>query len=96
METVTVFAWTATIITLLYTSLGLPSQIRKNAKSKSTEGLSLFMAVLLCATMTSWVVYGMLITNWFIVVPNSVGGVCSGVILIQIWKYNHSHNKSVS
>jgi|GEM_PF-2533872 len=96
METVTVFAWTATIITLLYTALGLPSQIRKNAICKSTDGLSLFMAVLLFATMTSWVVYGMLISNWFIVVPNSVGGVCSGIILFQIWKYNQTHSDPVS
>lgn len=90
MELVSAFGWVATIITLLYTSLGLPSQIKKNASSKSTEGLSVSMATLLCATMSSWVIYGSLLGNWFIVVPNAVGGVCSAIILLQIWKYRDS------
>lgn len=96
MELVSAFGWVATIITLLYTSLGLPSQIKKNASSKSTEGLSISMALLLCATMSSWVIYGSLLGNWFIVVPNAVGGVCSAIILLQIWKYRDSRTDSSS
>lgn len=87
MDLKTVFGWAATSITLMYTALGLPSQIRRNAVTKSTDGLSVSMAVLLFATMTSWVIYGSLIANWFIVVPNGVGGLCAAIILIQIWKY---------
>ncbi len=87
MEIVDILGWIALIITLIYTGLGLPAQIRKNLLSRSTGGLSLFMTVLLFLTFSTWVAYGLVKPDWYIVVPNFTGAVCALVILWQFWKY---------
>ncbi len=87
MEVVDILGWIALIITLIYTGLGLPVQIRQNLIRRSTGGLSLFMTVLLCLTFSSWVAYGLVKTDWYIIIPNLTGAVCAFVILWQFWKY---------
>ncbi len=81
--------WAAMLITVAYTCLGLPAQIRKNADQKSTQGLSLFMNVMLLFTFSIWVVYGFTKRpiDWFIVASNFPGALCIIVILFQFWKF---------
>ena len=90
MEVVDILGWIALIITLIYTGLGLPAQIRKNLLTRSTGGLSLFMTVLLFLTFSTWVAYGLVKPDWYIVVPNLTGAVCALVILWQFWRYGTS------
>ena len=66
MEVVDILGWIALMITLIYTGLGLPAQIRKNLISRSTGGLSLFMTVLLFLTFSPWVAYGLVKPDWYI------------------------------
>ncbi len=75
----------ATAITLAYTCIGLPAQVRKNAQQKSTGGLSLFMYVLSFMTFSIWVIYGLVKAphDWFIITSNFPGAVFVASILYQ-------------
>lgn len=82
-----IIGWSVAVITLIYTALGLPMQIRKNSVNKSTSGLSLFMTLLMFLTFSSWVFYALLKSDWYILVPNFVGGVGAMILLVQFWLY---------
>lgn len=75
----------ATAITLAYTCIGLPAQVRKNAQQKSTGGLSLFMYVLSFLTFFIWVIYGLVKAprDWFIIASNLPGALFVALILYQ-------------
>ncbi len=45
------------------------------------------MTVLLFLTFSTWVAYGLVKPDWYIVVPNLTGAVCALIILWQFWKY---------
>ena len=87
METIDMVGITASIISVIYTGLGMPVQIYKNYSVKSTSGLSLSMMVLLFMTLISWVVYGILKNDWYIIIPNFIGSLSVTVIFIQFWLY---------
>lgn len=77
----------ATAVTLLYTLLGLPSQIWKNYQNKSIEGISLSMTILLCLTFTTWVVYGWVMKDIYIIISNTTGGIGGYAILFQFFHF---------
>jgi uncharacterized protein with PQ loop repeat len=89
MDIVDVVGIIALIITIIYMGYGLPVQIYKNFKAKSTKNLSLSMVILLLLTLTTWVIYGFvkIPTDWYIVISNSIGVISSLVILSQFWIY---------
>ncbi|MBI5961486.1 MAG: PQ-loop repeat-containing protein [Chloroflexi bacterium] len=81
--------FSAFLITVIYTCLGLPVQIRKNYRSKSTAGLSPFMILLMACAFSTWVIYGLIKSDqdWYIVGSNFPGAVFSFTILSQTWRY---------
>ncbi len=83
---------TASIIPVIYTGLGMPVQIFKNYTAKSTSGLSLSMMILLFMTLVSWVVYGILKNDWYIIIPNFIGSLSVTVIFIQFRIYRSTKN----
>lgn len=87
MALIDVIGWSAALITLFYTALGLPMQVRKNYINKSTSGLSLFMTLLMFFTFSIWVVYAILKRDWYILIPNFVGSLGAIVILLQFYLY---------
>jgi uncharacterized protein with PQ loop repeat len=89
MQLIDVLGWIALVITVLYTGLGMPVQIRKNHRKQSVEGLSLVMTALMFATFTSWVVYAAIKPDWYLIGPNSMGAVCSLIVLVQFWLYRN-------
>jgi len=91
MQSEQIVGWLAFGVTLIYTVLGLPLQIQKNRRNRSTAGLSLFMSVLLLCTFSVWVVYGMVKHphDWYIVASNFPGALCVSVLLYQFWKYRN-------
>ena len=86
MNTIEMLGWFALIVSVIFTSFGLPVQIVKNYKNKSTEGLSLWMFSMMFVTYLSWVLYAYAHTppDWFIIIPNSIGMV--GVLFIM-WQF---------
>ena len=91
MPIVDYLGWVALIITLAYTAVGLPVQIRRNFLHKSTKGLSLFTILLMCMTFMSWVVYAAMKTplDWYIIVSNSIGALCACILLVQFYIYRN-------
>lgn len=77
----------ASIVTVIYTGIGLPDQIRKIALKQSTEGLSLPMNVLVLFAFSIWAWYGVLDRNWYIILPNSLGTLGTIVILGQFYYF---------
>ena len=72
---------------LLYMVFGIPTQILKVYRRKSTDGLSLFMTCTLLATTTAWVIYSIPIKNYFIMIANVPGAIAALIILFQFWWY---------
>ena len=91
MDPVDVMGWIATIVTITYTSYGLPVQFYKNYKKKSTEGLSLSMIIMMFMTFLSWVIYAAMKSppDYYIMVCNFIGAVGVFFILIQFWLYRN-------
>lgn len=77
----------ATASSIFFAAIGLPAQIRKIYKSKSTDGLSLFTQITLLWMASSWAAYALAIKNWFILVSNIPGVVCAVILLVQFWIY---------
>jgi uncharacterized protein with PQ loop repeat len=84
-----IMGWIATVITITYTSYGLPVQFFKNYKKKSTKGLSLSMIVMMFFTFLTWVAYAAMKTppGYYIMICKFIGTMGVLFILIQFWIY---------
>lgn len=91
-NTITIVAWVTMIITVLYATVGLFSQIIKNWRIKSC-GMSGTMSMLLFLTCFSWLVYALLKNDPYILVSNIPGVFFSFVLLFQFFAYRK--NKSI-
>jgi MtN3 and saliva related transmembrane protein len=60
----------------------LVPQVAKTLKEHSARDISLGMYVLFCAGVSLWLIYGLLIASWPVVVSNSVTLVLSGAVLV--------------
>jgi uncharacterized protein with PQ loop repeat len=91
METKDILGWTAFLITMVYTCLGLPVQIKKNYEQRSVAGLSLFMSVVLFFTFSSWTMYAFVKSpkDWYVFGSNLPGVICILVILYQFFIYRN-------
>jgi len=66
---------------LLATIAFLP-QLAKTLREKSTKDVSLGMYVLFCAGVTLWLIYGLLISSWPVVISNLITLGLSGTVLV--------------
>jgi MtN3 and saliva related transmembrane protein len=57
-------------------------QVAKTFKARSARDISLGMYVLFCAGVGLWLVYGLLITSWPVIVSNFVTLMLSGAVLV--------------
>ena len=62
-------------------------QVAKTFRARSARDISLGMYVLFCAGVGLWLVYGLLITSWPVVLSNFVTLVLSGSVLILKLKH---------
>jgi MtN3 and saliva related transmembrane protein len=67
---------------LLATAAFVP-QVAKTYRERSARDISLGMYVLFCAGVGLWLVYGLLIASWPVVISNFVTLVLSGAVLIM-------------
>lgn len=77
----------ATIASLVFVAMGLPDQIRKIYRAKSTEGVSFKTQITLLVCNISWCAYGLKISNGYILIPNAAGTICVFIIVCQFWVY---------
>jgi uncharacterized protein with PQ loop repeat len=74
-------------LSLIVTGLGLTSQVRKNKKRRSMEGLSFFYFFILSISYTFWVVYGLVLGDLVLILPMSIGAIMSWVVVWQFYLY---------
>jgi len=89
MITVDILGWVAMLSSILYLCFGLPLQIIKNYRKKSTQGLSLMLIVFCAITLVMWSLYAWAKTpvDWYILGANLPGFFFSLVLLFQFWLY---------
>lgn len=75
------------VLSLVVTGLGLSSQVYKNYKRKSLEGLSFFYFLVLAISYSFWSAYGIMQKDWVLIIPMSLGMLVSWVVAIQFWVY---------
>lgn len=78
------------LLSLAVTGLGLTSQVRKNFKKKSVEGLSFFYFSLLAVSYSFWSIYGFSQHDLVLIIPMSLGMLMSWIIVVQFLKYKYS------
>jgi MtN3 and saliva related transmembrane protein len=66
---------------VLATAAFLP-QVIKTLREKSVKDISLGMYVLFCAGVGLWLLYGVLISSWPIIISNFVTLILSGTVLV--------------
>lgn len=95
MNTVDTVGTVACVITTIYTSLGLPVQVRKNFEAKSASALSLPMMIMSFCTFTSWVLYGAIkpTPDWYVIISNGPGVIFIAAILFQFFLYRNKTPK---
>jgi len=69
------------VIAAILTTSGFAPQVYKTLKTKSVEGVSLTMYLVLFIGMLFWFYYGILIDSFSIILANIVSGM---LVLIQI------------
>ena len=69
------------IIAAALTSLSYLPQVRKALPRNSTDDLSLAMLCVLLAGLCFWIVYGITIKDWIVILANSVGAALVACVL---------------
>jgi uncharacterized protein with PQ loop repeat len=75
------------ILSLIVTGLGLTSQVYKNFKRKSVEGLSLFYFFVLAISYSFWSLYGVLLRDPVLIIPMTLGCIVSWFLVVQFYFY---------
>ncbi len=69
------------------TTISFLPQTIKTIKTKDTSGLSLSMYVLFFIGILCWFIYGLIITNYPLLIANGITIVLAGIILSMKLKY---------
>lgn len=75
------------VLSLVVTGLGLTSQVLKNKKRRSTDGLSRFYFFVLAISYSFWVGYGWLLQDPVLIIPMTIGSLMSWVVVLQCYLY---------
>src|SRR5262245_22188972 len=68
-------------------------QVAKTFRERRARDISLGMYVLFCAGVGLWLVYGLLIASWPVIVSNSVTLVLSGAVLVLKLRWVYENEK---
>ncbi len=77
------------VIGILVKVIGLPDQMKKNYKRKSTEGLSTWFMILSLIAYLLWTIHGILQKDMVLVLGQGLGIITVGIILYQIYIYRN-------
>ena len=83
MDYVTIIGFVAAICT---TSAFLPQAI-KAVKTKSTKDISLMMYILFCIGILLWLVYGLYINSYPVIIANMATIILAAIVLFMKLKY---------
>ena len=77
----------ATLASLIVIFFGLPAQILKNYRRKSTEGLSNNLIYSACSCYATWCLYGWTKPDYFLIIAQTPGIILSLILLYQLFLY---------
>ena len=86
-EIIAIVGVLTTAVAIVVKIVGLPDQIRKNHKRKSTEGLSTWFFLLGFLSYFLWTLYGSLKGDWVLILGQGAGMITMGIIAYQIFIY---------
>ncbi len=86
-QIITIIGALTTVVAIVVKVVGLPDQIRKNHKRKSTSGLSHWFFGLGFLSYTLWTLYGILKSDWVLILGQGAGMITMGIIAYQIYIY---------
>ena len=81
-STLVIAEWIGYIAAFLTTSSFIP-QVWHIWKTRHTQGISLRMYVFLTSGVALWLVYGLLLAAWPIIIANSVTLLLAGTVLVM-------------
>lgn len=86
-EFIGIVGFATAFISILVKAIGLPDQIRKNYRRKSTEGLSVAFFLLSVLAYALWTFYGVLKKDYVLIFGQGFGMITMVIIAYQIWLY---------
>ena len=69
------------------TTVAYLAQVLRTLKHKSTRDISLGMYLMLCTGIGLWLVYGIFIHSWPVIIANAVTLALSGAVLVMKIKF---------
>ena len=82
-ETATIVGYIAgTLTTVAYLA-----QVLRTLKQKRTKDISLGMYLMLCSGIAMWLVYGIFIHSWPVIIANAITLALSGSVLVMKIKF---------
>lgn len=69
------------------TTVAYLAQVLRTLKHKSTKDISLSMYLMLCTGIAMWLVYGIFIHSWPVIIANAVTLALSGSVLVMKIKF---------
>jgi uncharacterized protein with PQ loop repeat len=82
-----IIGFLTTIVAILVKVIGLPDQIKKIYKRKSTEGISTIFFILAFISYFLWTTHGIFEKDNVLIIGQGVGMITTGIILAQIFTY---------
>lgn len=82
-----IMGWVVMTVTIVYSVIGLSSQILENWRRGTTEGFSGIFCVLLFITFWSWLVYGIVKRDKYIIIANAPGTIAVCILMSQFIFY---------
>ncbi|WP_253308534.1 MULTISPECIES: SemiSWEET transporter [unclassified Rickettsia] len=72
----------------ILTTIAFVPQVIKTYQSRSTQNISLSMYVIYCTSVVLWLIYGILINSFPLIITETITLILSGAILIMkcLWK----------
>lgn len=83
------------ILASIFTSIALLPQLIKIVKEKSSEGISYLMLSSLMLGLSLWIYYGVLKTDYIIIISNAFALCINIAVLILSFKYKKPDSKKV-
>jgi MtN3 and saliva related transmembrane protein len=65
------------------TTVAYLAQVLRTLKHKSTKDISLGMYLMLCTGIAMWLVYGIFIHSWPVIIANAITLALSGSVLVM-------------
>ncbi|MBU0898683.1 MAG: SemiSWEET transporter [Nanoarchaeota archaeon] len=75
------------------TTFSYIAQIKKSVKTKNTEDLSLLMHMLIVTGVLTWLLYGISVGNWVLILANSAVIIFNSIIVFLILRYSSQRIK---